>query len=576
MTKQARLLLLFVLTGAALALPAAAWAHAALLKTVPEPSRVLGKAPPQVLLTYSEPVEPRFAIVSVTDAAGRQVTSEPPARSASNPDELIVPLRHVSEGWYLVYWRVVSVDGHPVRGAFTFAVGPNEGPPPQFVIPSISETAATPALLIARWATVLALLAAIGLFILRILIARPLVARVPGASLRRLTIAFIVAIGAALVATPVYLVLSTAKFSLRSAFDLGAVVPLVRASSFGRGLVDLEIVLALFAIAALVAVWLDRPERKVRSIAALLALAGALVAAGAAVLIPSLNGHAGQTSPRGLAIPVDWIHVAAGSVWIGGLIGLLVLWSALGRERRLQGLSVVVPRFSNVALASVIALIGSGIGNALFHLPTLGSLWQTSYGQSLIAKIALLLTAMALASANLLRNTPRLRAAAASPEPAARAAPLLRRLVAGESVVLVGAVFAAALITSLAPPAKALGEFGHAQAKVGPGPVRKVVQEGAYRLEFRVSPNKVAVPNSFAVRITKDGKPVTGADVTAEFSMLDMEMGRLAYRLPERKPGLFERSAPALVMVGHWGLAFDVRPSGGNPFTVLLVDKAQG
>ena len=57
----------------------------------------------------------------------------------------------VAEGWYLVYWRAISVDGHPVRGAFTFAVGPNPGPAPQFPVPSISETAATPRLLTARW-----------------------------------------------------------------------------------------------------------------------------------------------------------------------------------------------------------------------------------------------------------------------------------------------------------------------------------------------------------------------------------------------------------------------------------------
>ena len=45
-----------------------------------------------------------------------------------------MPLRpHLPEGWYLVYWRAISVDGHPVQGAFTFAVGPNPGPPPQFV-----------------------------------------------------------------------------------------------------------------------------------------------------------------------------------------------------------------------------------------------------------------------------------------------------------------------------------------------------------------------------------------------------------------------------------------------------------
>jgi copper transport protein len=64
--------------------------------------------------------------------------------------------------------------------------------------------------------------------------------------------------------------------------------------------------------------------------------------------------------------------------------------------------------------------------------------------------------------------------------------------------------------------------------------------------------------------------------VTASFAMLDMEMGQLAYHLAEQSPGVFSRSAPALVMVGHWGLDFNVRPRGGTPFDVLLVDKANG
>src|SRR4029079_18276584 len=86
----------------------------------------------------------------------------------------------VAPGWYLVYWRVVSADGHPVRNAFTFAVGPNEGPLPEFVIPSISETAATPRLIAARSISFLAVMIAIGLFILRIATARPVVRRVAG------------------------------------------------------------------------------------------------------------------------------------------------------------------------------------------------------------------------------------------------------------------------------------------------------------------------------------------------------------------------------------------------------------
>ena len=56
--------------GGGSALPAAAWAHAALLRTVPVASATVNAPPKQVALTYSEAVEPRFAIVSVTDATG--------------------------------------------------------------------------------------------------------------------------------------------------------------------------------------------------------------------------------------------------------------------------------------------------------------------------------------------------------------------------------------------------------------------------------------------------------------------------------------------------------------------------
>ena len=116
--------------------PASAGAHAALLRTVPSASGTVDGSPSQVALTYSEAVEPRFALVSVTDASGNRVTTGPAVRNEGNATELDVPLRHLGRGWYLVYWRVISVDGHPVRGAFTFAVGPNQGPAPQFAIPS--------------------------------------------------------------------------------------------------------------------------------------------------------------------------------------------------------------------------------------------------------------------------------------------------------------------------------------------------------------------------------------------------------------------------------------------------------
>ena len=153
---------------------------------------------------------------------------------------------------------------------------------------------------------------------------------------------------------------------------------------------------------------------------------------------------------------------------------------------------------------------------------------------------------------------------------------LLRGLVSGEVLLIVGAQFAAGILSSLPPPPKALASIGTVSAHVGPGPANVVVKHGPYRLVFHISPNKAVVPDSFSVSITKNGKPVHGATVTSNFAMLDMEMPNLAYNLAEQSPGTYGRAANALVMVGHWGLSFQVEPPHDLPFTVTIVDHAVG
>ena len=541
----------------ALVLPAAASAHAVLLKTSPAASELVSTPPDHVALTYSEAVEPRFAIVSVTDAAGTGQTARPPTRSATDPHELDVPLKPVREGWYLVFWRVISADGHPVRGAFTFSVGPNPGPAPQFVVPSLSETAATPTLIVLRWLVFLTAMSAIGLFVLRVAVARPLLRERP----RALAVAFWVAIVAALVLTPIYLLEATAEFSLRSFWDLGALVPLMQKSAFGRGYLHFELALALFAIAGGIAIWLDRGLRTQRTIAELLALVGAGLAAAGVLLVPGASGHAAQTSPRSLMLTLDWLHLTSGSLWIGGLIGLLLV------RRSITALVVCVPRFSNVAFVSVAVLLSTGVIASIVHLPTLASLWQTSYGKAIVVKSILLLGAIALASQNLLRTKPAL----SRESPPESVAVLLRRLVAGETLLVAAAIAVAAVLTSLAPPPKALAGLGSVAAHTGPGAIDETLDENGYRIALHVTPNRAAAPNDFDVRLTRNGAPVTGADVTLRFTMLDMEMPAQEYTLAETSPGTYARSLPALVMVGRWGLALAV-----NGQTTTILDRAGG
>jgi copper transport protein len=459
-----------------------------------------------------------------------------------------------------------------VQGAFTFAVGPNPGPAPQFVIPHIAQTATSTPLVFARWAMFLTVMVSIGLLSLRLWLARPVVRRVEGASLRPLTIAFVVASLLGLLAIPVYLELATAGFSLRSFWDFGALVPLWRTSAFGRGYVDLEICFALFCAAAWVALWVDKPDRESRSVAELLAGIGALGAAAAVLIVPGASGHAAQTAPRGIALGLDWLHLLSGSIWIGGLAGLLVLWRTAPAAQKVPALSVAVPRFSNAAFWSVLLLLGSGVGATILHMPLLQALWQTSYGQVILVKSGLLIAAASLGALNLLRTKRRLAVAETAP----RAARQLAWAVRGEALIVVGAIFAAALLSSLAPPPPALASESKALAQVGPGRVASTVRQAGYTLKVLVSPNKAAAPNQFALDLTKAGKPVTGAQITLTFEMLDMQMGNQEYSLKETAPGIYSRPAPALVMVGHWALSFSITPKGRPTFTAVVVDRTSG
>ncbi len=497
---------------AALVAPAAASAHPGLVRTDPTAGAVEETSPPRVVLTFAQPVEPEFSAVSVTNAAGERKTTGAPQLAPGDSRTLVAPVGTLAQGWYLVYWRAVATDGHGARGAFTFAVGPNPGPAPAFVVPSTSES--TPAsVVVARWIALLAVLAALGLLWFRLLVAS-----------RAVTVACAIATGVALVAIPVYVELLTAHLSLLGAFDLGDVVPRMRDSAVGRRFLDLELGLALVAVLAAVAV------RLCSRVAGWIALA----VGAAALLAPAAAAEAGADH-HAAAVVFAWLHLGAAALWIGGVAGVLLV-------RRVD------PRVARAGLGSILVVLASGIAASAIELPSFSSLWDTSYGQALLVKAALFALAAALWA--------------------------WKRLNAVQAAALAAAVLASAVLVSVPAPKSAAATAP--SATVGPGPVAHTAEENGYRVELSVDPNRAAVPNRFDLKITKDGEPVRDAKVTAGFSMLDMEMGRQSYPLPEVAPGVYRHEGPALVMVGRWGLEFEVDPPDGPPFAVTVVDHAGG
>lgn len=102
--------------------PGLAWGHAVLVKSTPAQRASLAKSPDRVQLWFNEPLEAKFARVSVWDGQGRQIDQEDARVSPDDPKALSVGIPALRPGAYIVRYRVLSVDGHVVEGSFRFSV----------------------------------------------------------------------------------------------------------------------------------------------------------------------------------------------------------------------------------------------------------------------------------------------------------------------------------------------------------------------------------------------------------------------------------------------------------------------
>ncbi|MGZ7015960.1 MAG: copper resistance CopC family protein, partial [Acidimicrobiia bacterium] len=112
--------LAFVVVGA---WAAPAFAHAVLQGTDPGSGATVQRSPKNIVLTFNEPVEASLGAIRVFDSRPNRVDVGTPSHPNGNAKEVQVSTPELKDGTYVVTWRVISSDAHPVRGAFTFTVG---------------------------------------------------------------------------------------------------------------------------------------------------------------------------------------------------------------------------------------------------------------------------------------------------------------------------------------------------------------------------------------------------------------------------------------------------------------------
>jgi hypothetical protein len=103
-------------------LPSAAFAHAMLQRADPPAGSELRAPPQQLVLTFTEGVEPLFTTVQLRDPAGADVPIGKPRTERSDNRKLVVQLPRLDRGRYTVTWHATSVDTHKTEGSFQFTV----------------------------------------------------------------------------------------------------------------------------------------------------------------------------------------------------------------------------------------------------------------------------------------------------------------------------------------------------------------------------------------------------------------------------------------------------------------------
>ena len=360
-----------------------AFAHADLLQTSPAAGQVLDRPPKALTLGFNESVEVALGAIRVYNSKGERLDTGSASHPTGQQSRVQVSLPKLENDSYVVTWRVISADSHPVQGAFTFQVGRTaaagnlQSLSQRLLSNQGGDTTVGFLYAVTRFGVFASLALLIGAAAFLVLV-WPAGRESRGAA--RLVWAGWIG---AVVATVVGIALDGAY---AAALPLGdalkpSVISDVLDTRFGRVWL-LRLVLLLLAIPLLRLLVNRRPVLEY-PLPRWWRPAAAVVAVGL-LLTPGLSGHAGTGRLVPLAIIADLAHLGGVSLWLGGLVVLLVV---VLRRKHLDELREVVPRYSQLALAAISLIVVSGAFQAWRQLGSLSNLRDTDYGKILTAKL---------------------------------------------------------------------------------------------------------------------------------------------------------------------------------------------
>ncbi|MDQ4065994.1 MAG: CopD family protein, partial [Thermoproteota archaeon] len=248
-----------------------------------------------------------------------------------------------------------------------------------------------------------------------------------------------------------------------------------------------------------------------------------------------LSHNSAATFLPSVAVFADWLHFMAVSAWVGGLFyfsALLLFAIKSGRKASESAyhLSVILPRFSLIATASLGIIGVTGLYMAWIHIQSLDSLLYTPYGNNLIIKLSAALPMVLLGAyhqVKLHKNIVLLASIGSKKEEgsisssdiigntANNSVLKFSRTVKIESLIGIGVLFAASLLTITSPPSQMTEH-----------------QEAGAMPEMEMQDTSTATPG-FSEQVT-----ISGVDTTLEITPFHAGFNTFTITLNDAATGL--------------------------------------
>ncbi len=631
---QRRLLVAVLLAlGLAMAFPAVSEAHAILMRSDPAKDAVLPVPPAQVRMWFSEALNPAFSTAVVVNGANKRVDIGNALVSPSDPTEMDVTLKpNLPPAVYVVIYRTDSnVDGHILTGSFLFSVARPDGTVPTLspgAHPGVNALGGNlsgqytgqldgPTLFNLIMISLVELGAVfwVGAHLWQLFVLLPATEdhadlattnqQVQQRFERRFALPALLVLLVANLGVLVGQAINVTGGNFGSALAPGLLASLVTSGRFGTFWLMRVIVIILALRLSLYQLQFKQRPPHIDHL-----LRWANLVLGLALFIAiTMSGHAAAVSSNMLtpALVVDWLHLVAAALWVGGMLYIAAIYLPVLRRspatERAQALITVLPYYSPWAIVGVLIMAVTGPFSATVHLSTWEQLLSTAYGRALVVKVLLVGGLLLTSAYHVLLLRPRLskeyrkyayaarRLAAfqtapavvevpsdreaAEPRPTpnlisqqvrlregrvARRTGLLARILGYEPLLGVAVLVCVGLMNvfagTLSPTATAQPQ-PTGTAKAYHTTVKTT--DGKFTIALTVNPN-TAGPNVFTVSVTENstGKMTTNVGVSLYTTHLDMEMGTDTVNLQPDGKGHFSATGD-LVMGGNFQLRIQIR-----------------